>query len=120
MGWNKKWSPSKTKAREFAKTMNEIERFCNENGIHFSSSMDSYYFSIDGQEYRVSNHTVEQSNARARNEFGEQVREMYHPNGRESDVVYITASKTRIVDIYNDLKNGYTLNKRGQRIEVKK
>lgn len=33
------------------------------------------------------------------------------------DTVYITASKTRIIDIYNDLAAGYELDKRGNRVE---
>ena len=95
--------------------MNEISDFCSENGIRYSLSMDSYYFAINGQKYRVSNHTVEQSNRSAIDELGRYNHPIYHPNGRESDVVYIFASKTRIIEIYNDLKNGYELDGRGYR-----
>lgn len=98
-----RWKPSKTKAKEFAKTMNEIDDFCYENGISKSISSDSYYFIINGQEYRVSNHSIESS------------KREYHPNGREKDVRYIHASKTRIIDIYTDLKNGYQLDGNGRR-----
>lgn len=110
-----RWRPSKTQAREFAKKMEEIDDFCRENGIRSSSSNDSYYFTINGQKYRVSNHSVEASNSHAYNWAGEQVRPLYHANGREDDTIYIHASKTRIMDIYNDLKNGYTLDGRGNR-----
>lgn len=111
-----KYKISKTKAREFAKQMQEIENFCAEHNIHASASNDSYYFSINGINYRVSNHTIESSNAKAYNFLGEQVREKYHDDKRKENVVYIHASKTRIIEIYNDLLNGYKLNGKGQRI----
>lgn len=111
-----KWKPSKSQAQEFAKQMAEIDQFCIDNGIHQSRSSDSYYFEIDGQYYRVSNHTVARSNAGAFDEFGNKKRELYHPDGEEADVIYITASKTRIMDIYNDLKAGKKLDRRGNPI----
>ena len=110
-----KWSPSKTAKREFAMQMQEIEEFCAENGISASYSKDSYYFTLDGVHYRVSNHSVEASN-RAAYRDGEQVRTMYHEGGREDGTVYINASKTRIIEIYNNLKAGYKLDGRGYRI----
>lgn len=115
MSYKFKYKPSKTKAKEFATKMNEIDDFCRENGISHSKSSDSYYFSIDGKNYRVSNHTVAASNSKAFNALGEQIRDKYHENGEEADTIYITASKTRIIEIYNDLKNGYELNRRGYR-----
>ena len=105
--------PSKSAKREFAKTMQEIEDFCEKNDISSSRSNDSYYFSINGQKYRVSNHTVEASNQNAFDRWGEQIRELYHPDGREADVIYITAGKTRIRQIYNDIKAGKILDGRG-------
>ena len=114
MGFYYKWKPSKTAAREFAQKMQEIDEFCEINGIHQSKRGDSYYFELDGKSYRVSNHTIEASDSKAFNEYGEKVREFYHEND-EIDI-YITASKTRIIEIYNDLKSGYQLNKRGYRI----
>ena len=111
---NESWRPSKSKAREFAQKMREIDDFCAENNIQQSSSGDSYYFEINGQKYRVSNHTVAASNRGAYDELtGTNKRELYHPNGEEDDTIYITASKTRIMDIYNALKNGYKLDRRG-------
>lgn len=112
----KKWSPSKTAKRDFAQKMAEIDSFCAENGIGHSASSDSYYFILNDTEYRVSNHTVAASN-RGAYQFGTQVRELYHPEGEKADVVYITAGKTRIIDIYNDLKAGYKLDRRGNRID---
>ena len=114
--FNGQCRPSKAEAREFAAKMREIERFCEENNISASASYDSYYFEINGQYYRVSNHSVEASNRHAYDPFtGEQVRGLYHPYGREDDVIYIHAGKTRIIEIYNDLKAGYELDGRGRR-----
>lgn len=114
MGY-RRWKPSKAKAQEFAAQMKEIEEFCSKNGISQSLSGDSYYFVIAGHPYRVSNHTVAASNRGAFNEFGEQVRELYHEGGEQEDVIYITAGKTRIIQIYNDLKAGCQLDRRGNR-----
>lgn len=96
--------------------MNEIDEFCKRNNIHQSLSSDSYYFNLNGKDYRVSNHTVNASNKGAYDSEGNKIRDEYHPDGEESDVVYITAGKTRLIDIYNDLKNGYKLDRRGNRI----
>lgn len=115
MAYGYKWKPSKTKAREFAKTMDDINDFCHEHGIRQSASQDSFYFNVNGQSYRVSNHTVEGSNAKAFNFMGEQVRPKYHEDGRSDDTIYIHASKTRIREIYNDLVNGWLLDGRGNR-----
>ena len=61
MAYRRKWKPSKEAAREFAQKMDEIDKYCNENGISRSLSSDSYYFTHDGIDYRVSNHAVERS-----------------------------------------------------------
>lgn len=108
-----KWKPSKSSKVEFAKKMQEIDKFCDDNNIIASSSNDSYYFELNGQKYRVSNHTIEASNKKAYNEYGEQVREKYHEEKRKDDVIYIHASKIRIIDIYNKLKDGYVLDGNG-------
>ena len=89
----RKWRPSKTAAREFAQKMEEIDEFCAKNGIHASKSKDSYYFTVRGVDYRVSNHSIEASNRNAFSEDGEQLREVYHEGGRRDDVVYIHAGK---------------------------
>ena len=63
---------------------------------------DSYYFTINNQKYRVSNHTVEASNSAAFDSTtGTYKRSLYHPDGREDDTVYIHAGKTRIIEIFN-------------------
>lgn len=114
--YRKAWKPSKTAKREFAEKMREIENFCAKNGIRSSLSNDSYYFTVDGINYRISNHSVEASNRGAFDETtGEQKRELYHQDGREDNTVYIHASKTRIIEIYNDIVAGYKLDGRGNR-----
>ena len=105
MEYSYKWKPSKQARREFAKKMQEIDDFCAKNNIIQSRTSDSYYFDIDGQNYRVSNHSVEASNLHSGGK--------YHFQGREDDTIYIHASKTRLIDIYNDLKAGKKLDGRG-------
>lgn len=112
-----RWKPSKSQRLEYAKKIQEIDEFCREHGISCSSTKNSYYFIINGQKYRVSNHTVEASNRGAYNWLGEQVRDKYHEDGQDNDTIYITASKTRIIEIYNNLLQGYTLDKRGNIVE---
>ena len=112
-----RFKPSKAQAREFSAKMDEIRDFCIANNIRHSASYDSYYFCVNGVDYRVSNHSVEASDSKAFDPFtGEQWRDFYH-GGRSPDVRYIHAGKTRIMEIYNDLKNGYELDGRGNRKE---
>lgn len=106
-----KWHPSKTAKREFAKKMQEIDNFCAENNITASRTNDSYYFSLNGVDYRVSNHAPEKSIYR--DIFGNE--QHYHDSDFRNDTVCINASKTRIIEIYNDLKNGYQLDGNGRR-----
>ena len=115
MGYRRHWKPSKAKAKEFAQTMEELRDFCDLHNIDYSHNMDSYYFTVNGKNYRVSNHTIEASNAGAYDALGVQTRELYHATTRAEDVTYIHAGKTRIRDIYNDLVAGYTLDGRGNR-----
>ena len=110
-----RWRPSKTAKREFAAQMKEIDNFCRDNGISQSRTSDSYYFWMNGKQYRVSNHTIAASNRGAYDEIGNQIRDKYHENGEDPETVYITAGKTRIIEIYNDLKAGYELDRRGNR-----
>ncbi len=114
MGFGYRYKPSKTKIREYAEKMDRIDDFCRENNISKSANSDSYYFEINGQKYRVSNHSVESSNRGAYEEgTHEQIRELYHPEGREKDTIYIHAGKTRIMEIYENLKAGKELDGRG-------
>ncbi len=114
--YRRNWKSSKSAKRAFAEKMNEIEAFCSENGIHASALNDSYYFTLNGINYRVSNHSIETSNRRAYDWTGTQVRDKYHADERDPNTVYIHAGKTRIIEIYNDLAAGYTLDGRGNRI----
>lgn len=115
MGFYRKWAPSKQARKEFAQKMDEIDQFCIDNHISNSSTNDSYYFTLNDKHYRVSNHSVEASNKSAYNDLGMKVHEVYHPEGREENTIYIHAGKTRIIQIYNDLKAGYELDGRGNR-----
>ena len=108
-----RYRPSRTARREFAKKMNEIDRFCEEKGISNSSSNDSYYFWLNGKYYRVSNHSIEASNRHAYDWQGNKIRECYHNSKRDEDTIYIHASKTRIIEIYNLLEQGYELDGKG-------
>lgn len=100
-----KWKPSKSAARAFAQKMNEIDDYCAAHGISSSATNDSYYFTINGQDYRVSNHSVEASH---RNSGGK-----YHENGREKETIYIHASKTRLIEIHKALLAGRKLDGNG-------
>jgi len=107
-----KYKVSKTKAREFAQQMEEIEDFCRVNGISHSLSFDSYYFTVGGTKYRVSNHTLQASDRGMRDSLtGEKLRDSYH--NHDDNLVCFTAGKTRIIEIYNAIKAGKSLDKRG-------
>ena len=107
-----KFRTSKAERTEYAKKMAEIDDFVLKNNIHASLSNDSYYFSIKGKSYRVSNHTIAQSNAGAYNEHCEKIREEYHSPGEKD--IQIFAGKTRLIEIYTALKNGKVLDGRGK------
>ena len=111
--YRKHFKPSKKQAKQFAETMDTIRDYCAEHNISHSISCDSYYFTVNGIFYRVSNHTIENSNKHAFNDLGEQVREKYHSDKRDPETVYITASKTRLIEIHTALLQGKKLNKRG-------
>lgn len=111
----KRRKPSKAAAKDYSERMDEIAAFCAAHDIDRSASGDSYYFSINGQKFRVSNHSVEASNAAAKNWLGDDIHPEYHPGGREKNTIYIHAGKTRIMQIYADLRAGYELDGRGNR-----
>ena len=111
-----RFKPSKAKAREFAEKMDDVRDFCVIHNISHSLSMDSFYFCVHGKAYRVSNHTVEASNRAAFGDLG-QTRELYH-SARDADTIYIHASKTRIIEIYENLAAGHEIDGRGNAKEV--
>ena len=114
----KHYKPSKLKAIQFAMEMDFIREFCEKNNIQTSKNNDSYYFTLNGTNYRVSNHTIEASNRAAFDiDTGMYKRDLYHETERKDDTVYIHAGKTRIIDIYNDLKAGYKLNGKSYKIK---
>ena len=114
----KHYKPNKAKQMQFAMEMDFIREFCEKNNIQTSRNNDSYYFSLNGTNYRVSNHTIEASNKATFDiDTGMYKRDLYHETERKDDTVYIHAGKTRIIDIYNDLKAGYKLNGKGYRIK---
>ena len=104
------WRPSRSKKVEFAKQMDEIAEYCDEHNISRSSSSDSYYFSHNGIDYRVSNHAVEGS----RDRYGNS----YHGDSKEyrKDVFCIHAGKTRIIDIHKMIIGGVKVDHKGNRI----
>lgn len=114
---HKSWKPSKAQKEAFKQTMSEIETFVETHHIEHSSSYDSFYFTVNGKRYRVSNHSIEASNRAAYDELGNQKRELYHDWERDKDTVYIHASKTRLIQIYTDLEAGRKLNGCGVVIE---
>lgn len=91
--------------------MERIDEFCRANRISKSASSDSYYFELNGRNYRVSNHTIAASDRGMYSFTGEQVRDSYHRDSE--DLICITAGKTRIIEIYNALKAGKELDGRG-------
>lgn len=96
----------------------KIESFCTEHEIRQSRAGDSYYFKIDGQNYRVSNHTIEASDRGAFDEFtGEKLRDSYH--NLNEKIIQVFASKTRIVNIYTDLMNEKNLATEGTLLKEK-
>lgn len=118
--FNGKWRPSKSRAIQFAMEMDFIREFCEENNIQTSKNNDSYYFTINDKNYRVSNHTIEKSNSAAFDtDIGFQKRELYHDIKRDDNTVYIHAGKTQIIEIYNDLKAGYELDGKGYKVTKK-
>ncbi len=118
MYYCRKWKPSKTKAREFAKKREEINIFCERNNISQSSSSDSYYFTIGDIAYRVSNHAIEKSYYT--DVFGDKI--AYHGDSKDyrDRVFCINASKTRIIEIYGKLKSGKKLDHNGNEIRETK
>lgn len=114
MSFSYKWKPSNSAKKEYAIMMSNVEKFCEENHITMSNS-NSFYFTLNGLKYRVSSHSVEASNKTAYDELGRYVHPIYHEGGRREDTVYINAGPKRLIEIYNDLKDGWLLDGNGHR-----
>lgn len=95
-GYKRKYNLSKTKIKEYKEKMKEIEEFCKENNIKPYCNYDYYEFELNGINFTVQNFAT--------------------PTSTENEV-YIYASKTRIIEIYNNLKAGKKLDHRGYVID---
>lgn len=104
------WKPSKEEAKAFAIKMAEIKAFCEEFNIIKNYKEDSYYFELNGNMYRVSNHSkpleVDWD------ELGNKIKYFEYEG-----VILIQASKTRIMDIYMALKDGKKVDAKGNVLE---
>lgn len=91
------------KRTEFRRKISEIKNFCKENNITYSgfNYPNIYHFTLNGIEYCVSN-----------SDFTHRSCDDKHDSDK---TVLISAGRTRIIDIYKDLKAGYKLDKRGFR-----
>lgn len=87
--------------------MNEIEEYCANNNISKSLRSDSYYFTYNGVEYRISNHSVEVSVSNTG--------ERYHGNSEEyrNKIFCVHASKVRLIDIHQAVRDNIPDNLQG-------
>lgn len=72
--------------------MREIEKFCKENNIKPSYNYNSYEFELNGIKYTIQNRAT--------------------PPSTENEV-FIYAGKTRLIEIYDYLKAGKKIDRRG-------
>lgn len=93
---NKEWKPNEEDKIKFAKKIEEIKIFCKENKILPTKNFDSYYFTVNNNDYVVSNKSKDYYKGKA---------------------IYINASKLRIKQIYSDLQAGLKLNSKGFSID---
>ena len=101
---------------EFMPKIDEIDEFCSKNGILHYPWDDSYFFTVNGKKCRVRDYTKFFPIHNNYDFDGEKLppdRLFYGKRG-EYDVDII-AGRTRLIQIYNDLKAGYDLDRRGFR-----
>ena len=81
----------------------QLQAFCMEHDIAHSHCYQSFYFTLGGQKFRLSNHSVELAN------YGCSLMQLppAHPEGREADVIYIHAPKEQLIPIYTQLAREY-------------
>lgn len=90
------WTHSKAEKQIFAQTMDDIDRFCRENGIEHVENGGTYKFTIMNKKYVVSN--------------------IFVPKDlRLKGTTYFFAGQTRLKQIYEDLVAGKKLDSRGFR-----
>ena len=101
---------------EFVPKIDEIDEFCSKNGILHYPWDDSYFFTVNGKECRVCDYT---KFFPSHNNYDFNCKKLppdrlFYGKRGEYDVDII-AGRTRLVQIYNDLKAGYDLDRRGFR-----
>lgn len=85
--------------KNYVEYTKRIVLFCKLNGITYSTSLDSFYFSLNGKDYRISNHSLEDS---IKFSHGR-----YHTNKEQNkNLICIQADKSQLFKIYNKLKEG--------------
>lgn len=109
MFYSRPFRLSKKRIREYIEQMNHIKEFCEINGIARTSDSDGYYFVVNGQPYRVGNSLY------AKEAFVYDPVSGKHIETDDTNTIYFYASKTRIIDIYNDIIAGYELDGHGRR-----
>lgn len=87
----------RTQIKSFLDTIDEIDNFCVENSIKTNKSRDNYFFNIGEQKYHISDRPVEINDI----------------DGIQESTIHIIAGKTRLINIYNNLKDGILLDSRG-------
>ena len=85
---------TKQQKREYAKKIDNLYRFCDNNHIDIIHNGNTFLFAIDGKKYVI-------SNSIGRKE-------------KEKGLIYIRASKLRVKDIYMALKSGFNLDGYGR------
>lgn len=103
------------KGREVRYTDKEIKKFCIENNIEYSTPLFSFYFEMGGENYMVSEQRINTNIKKQFDENGKPTVMFWHSLSHILNSTKIIARKGRLIDIYQDLKNGYELDMNGER-----
>jgi len=113
------------KGKREDKEYKKLKEFCKKNNISYSSSVRSFYFTLFNQRYRISNHSIKESNQgrelKAQRQslmYGKDIKPRLYHKGNE-DIIDITAERSRVFQIYKDIKEGYEVDERGNRIGMR-
>ena len=97
-----------------------IDIFCETNNIRHNKNYDSFYFTIQDTEYRISNHSIDSSI-----HYDKKQRKVinHHIDGNEfknspdycNQVKCYYASQNRLEKIYRDIQAGLQLDNHGRR-----